>query len=211
MLQGYLWRTSQLALVIKNLPADTGDVRDLGSNPGLGRSSGGGHGNPLQYSSLENPANRGAWQAPVHRQSQTRLKRLSTCTHGHIRAHTCCLCSEQESFAELSWRLIIVIGWLWVKYEVWLSQSALWVFCYFIQHSLINKCCLGKHLWKSKHQNRLKLEPGRMLHQCFSGSEKHHLLHLIIIAGLSSVSLVVLGVDFQMYSGLYTSFLILHA
>ena len=50
-----------------------------------------------------------------------------------------------------------------------------------------------------------------MLHQCFSGSEKHYLLHLIIVASVSSVSLVVLGVDFQMYSGLYTSFLILHA
>ena len=46
---------SQVALVVKNLPANAGDVIDAGSIPGLGRSPGGGHGNPLQYSCLENP------------------------------------------------------------------------------------------------------------------------------------------------------------
>ena len=49
--------------VIKNLPASAGDIRDVGSIPGLGRSPGGGNGNPLQYSCLENPTDRGAWQA----------------------------------------------------------------------------------------------------------------------------------------------------
>ena len=58
---------SQVALVVKNLPANTGDARDVGSIPGLGRSPGGGHGSPLQYSCLENPMDRGAWQATVHR------------------------------------------------------------------------------------------------------------------------------------------------
>ena len=52
--------------MVKNLPADAGDIRDTGSILGLGRSSGGGHGNPLQYSCLENPKDRGAWQATVH-------------------------------------------------------------------------------------------------------------------------------------------------
>ena len=58
-----------------------GDVRDAGSIPGLGRS-GGGHGNPLQYSRLENPMDRGAWRATVRKvaKSQTRLKQLSTHT-----------------------------------------------------------------------------------------------------------------------------------
>ena len=67
--------------VIKNLRASAGDVRD--SIPGLGRSPEVGHGNPLQYSCLENPMDRGAWQATVHRvtQSRTRLKQLSTHTH----------------------------------------------------------------------------------------------------------------------------------
>ena len=50
--------------MIKNLPANAGDIREAGSNPGLGRSPGGGHGKPLQCSCLENPMDRGAWQAP---------------------------------------------------------------------------------------------------------------------------------------------------
>ena len=58
---------SQVALVVKNLPANAGDVRDVGSIPGLGRFPGGGHGNPPQYSCLENPIDREAWWATVHR------------------------------------------------------------------------------------------------------------------------------------------------
>ena len=57
---------SQVALVVKNPPAKVGDVGDMGLIPGLGRSSGGGHGHPLQYSCLEDPMDRGAWQATVH-------------------------------------------------------------------------------------------------------------------------------------------------
>ena len=53
----------QVALMVKNPPASAGDVRDTGSIPGLERSPGGGHGNPLQHSWLENPIDRGAWQA----------------------------------------------------------------------------------------------------------------------------------------------------
>ena len=66
----------QVALVVKNPPASAGDVRDVGLIPGLGGSPGGGHGNPLQYSYLENPMDRGAWRATVRRvtQSQTGLK-----------------------------------------------------------------------------------------------------------------------------------------
>ena len=56
-----------VALVVKNPPADAGDVRAVGSIPGLERSSGGGHGNPLQYSCLENPMDRGTWWATVLR------------------------------------------------------------------------------------------------------------------------------------------------
>ena len=58
--------SSQLTLVVKNLPVNAGDLRDMGSIPGLGRSSGGGHGNPIQYSCLENPMDRGAWQATLN-------------------------------------------------------------------------------------------------------------------------------------------------
>ena len=66
--------------MVKDLPANAGNIRDVGSIPGSGRSPGGEHGNPLQYSCLENPTDRGAWQATVHRvaKSWTHLKQLST-------------------------------------------------------------------------------------------------------------------------------------
>ena len=57
---------SQVTLVVKNLPANAEDKRVAGSIPGLGRPPGGGHGNPFQYSCLENPMDRGAWWAMVH-------------------------------------------------------------------------------------------------------------------------------------------------
>ena len=63
---------AEVALVVKNLPAHAGDVRDVGSTPGLGRAPGGGHGNPLQYSCLQYPMDRGAWRDTVHRVTQTR-------------------------------------------------------------------------------------------------------------------------------------------
>ena len=65
--------------MVKNLPASAGDMRDADSIPGSRRSPGGGHDNPLQYSCLENPMDRGAWQATVYRvaKSQTSLKQLS--------------------------------------------------------------------------------------------------------------------------------------
>ena len=55
-----------LVLVVKDPPSSAGDLRDAGSIPGSSRSPGGGHGNPLQYSCLENPMDRGAWRATVH-------------------------------------------------------------------------------------------------------------------------------------------------
>ena len=66
--------------MVKNLPANIGDIGDMGSILGLGRSLGREHGNPLQYSCLENPTDSGPWQAIVHRvaQSWTRMRRLST-------------------------------------------------------------------------------------------------------------------------------------
>ena len=53
-------------IVVKNPPASEGDIRDVDSIPGSGKSPGGGHGNPLQYSHQENPIDRGGWQATVH-------------------------------------------------------------------------------------------------------------------------------------------------
>ena len=59
-------KASQVALVVKNLSANAGYIKDMGSFPGWGRSPGGGHGNPLRDSCLENPMDRGAWWAIVH-------------------------------------------------------------------------------------------------------------------------------------------------
>ena len=68
--------TSQVALVVEDSPANAEDIRDVGLIPGSGRSAGGGCGNPLQNTCLENPMDRGAWRAAVHRvaKSWTRLK-----------------------------------------------------------------------------------------------------------------------------------------
>ena len=66
--------------MVKNTPANAGDARDAGRIPGLGRSPGGGYSNPLQCPCLENPMDRGAWQAIVHgvSKNQTQLKQFST-------------------------------------------------------------------------------------------------------------------------------------
>ena len=74
----YLLLASLVVLLVKNLPANAGNTRASGSILGLGRSPGGGHGNRLQYSCLENPIDREAWSATVHRvaKSQTPLQRL---------------------------------------------------------------------------------------------------------------------------------------
>ena len=70
---------------VKNLPANAGDRRDSGLIPRLAKSPGGRNGNPLQYSCLENPMDRGAWQVTVHRvaKNQTQQKQLSM--HSYIR------------------------------------------------------------------------------------------------------------------------------
>ena len=100
-------RASQVALVGKNLPASAGDIRYMGSVPGLGRSPRGRHGNPLQYSCLENSMDRGAWQATVHRvtQSQTRLKQLSMHARDldililtHMHAYMWCMCMHMLTY-----------------------------------------------------------------------------------------------------------------
>ena len=74
------FQASQEVLVVKKLPANAGDIRNADSTPRLGRSLGGVHSNPLQYSYLENPMDRGAWWAIILRvaKCQTGLKQLST-------------------------------------------------------------------------------------------------------------------------------------
>ena len=68
--------------MVKNPSAKAGDARDVGSIPGSGRFPGGGHGNPLQYSCLKNPMDRGAWRATGHR-----VEKVHTHTHTHTHTH----------------------------------------------------------------------------------------------------------------------------
>ena len=112
----------QMALVVKNMPANAGDMRDRSSMPGLGRTPGWGHDNPSQYFCLENPMDRGPWQAIVHRitQSQTRLKWLST----HALA---CLSNFNQFTRKLRW-------WQWLeivsgrKFKIYAGTSFMSVF-----------------------------------------------------------------------------------
>ena len=86
----------QAALVIKDPPVNAGDIRDVDLIPGLERSPGGGYGNPLQYSYLENPMDRGAWQVHGVAKSQTVLKQF--CTHIYMQAnvHICISLLSQQ-------------------------------------------------------------------------------------------------------------------
>ena len=68
---------SQRGLVAKNLPANARDIREMGLIPGSGRSSGAGRSNPLQYSCLENPVDKGAWQTTVHRVEESNMAEVT--------------------------------------------------------------------------------------------------------------------------------------
>ena len=78
--------------MVKNPPASAGDIRDVGSIPGSGQSHGGGHCNPLQYSCLQNPMDRGAWQATDHSVTESdTTERLnnSMCIYMFLGTHAC--------------------------------------------------------------------------------------------------------------------------
>ena len=121
-------RASQVVLVVTSLPMQE-TLRDVGSIPGLGRSPGGRHGHPLQYSCLENPMDRGAWRGRGYSlwvaQSRTRLKRLSTHVHTsasvlppHPSPFTALdiLCIQLPFFLRLLsfYYLCVALGWLYL-------------------------------------------------------------------------------------------------
>ena len=96
-----------MALAVKNLPANAGDfLKDSGLIPGLGRSPVGGHSNPLQYSCLENPMDRGAWQAAVHRVTPSRTW-LSThaCRLHYVTKNFSFICQSSTSYKESQGKL----------------------------------------------------------------------------------------------------------
>ena len=91
-----------VALVVKNLPANAGDMRNTGSIPESGRSPGGGHGNPLWCSCPENPRDKGAWWATVHGvvKSRTQLKQSNlACMHACVTSGTFCSILEPPPWA----------------------------------------------------------------------------------------------------------------
>ena len=112
-IRGLPWwlRGFSVGASVKNPPANAGDIREVGSVPGSGRSPGGGHSNPLQYSCLENSRDRGAWRAAVHRvaKSWIWLKQLST----YVCVCVCvCVCTTSLSI-HLSVDIYVVsMSWL---------------------------------------------------------------------------------------------------
>ena len=113
-----------VVLVVKNPPANAGGKRDVGSIPGPGRSSGGGHGNPLQYSCLENPMDRGAWWAMPHKVTKS-WKRLN-----HPSMHSLTLKIVQSFWGDWNMhvkRLYIIIL---TKYEIFPTLNFLYTKIY---------------------------------------------------------------------------------
>ena len=84
--------------MVKNLPANAGDAGDTDSIPGSGRSPGGEHGNPLQYSCLKNPIDRGAWWAAVHGVAQSRTRLTDSICLSVKRGQQCLL--QQGSYED---------------------------------------------------------------------------------------------------------------
>ena len=84
--------------MVKNPPANAGDIRDMGSIPGSGRSPGEGHGNPLQYSCLENPMDRGVWWATVPRLRVTGSDTTQATRHACKQAGYYCIKEEEEKY-----------------------------------------------------------------------------------------------------------------
>ena len=121
-----------MAPIVKNPPANSGNKRVSGSIPGLGRSSGKGHGNPLQYSCLENPMDRGAWQTIARRVSRSwiQLKWLSMYACGILywllgKCRFVELCSSSKYWHNsLFQRITLLISSL-VSEEFWILRK-LW-------------------------------------------------------------------------------------
>ena len=151
---GIHWSPSQVALMVKNLPASVGNIRDAGSIPGWGRSHGGGHDNPLQYSCLENPMDGGAWWAIAHgvSKSRTRLRRLSTHSTDWFRCDFKTSCST----------LYTIHCWVWRAREAVLLKQNLLVGdknqrFFFLLLKCFDSHLYENHLWESFLKSLLNL------------------------------------------------------
>ena len=102
---------TQVVLVVKNLPANIEDLRDMGSILGWGRSPGGGHSNSLQCSCLENPMDRGVWWAIVHGVTKSHGRSVTTDTHLTTNTHTHTWLVNVSGF--LGWETQSQKGYMW--------------------------------------------------------------------------------------------------
>ena len=121
----------KVAQLVKKLPANAGDTRDMSSIPGSGRSPGGGHGNPLQYFCLENSMDRGAWWVTVHGVKNSGTW-LNACVHAHAHTHTHTHTNDKKGMGYKNpdmedWflencRRTAILNWSWKKLQ--------WLLCY---------------------------------------------------------------------------------
>ena len=136
----------QVALVVKNLPANVGDIRDVGSIPGSERSPGEGHSNLLQYSCLENPMDRGIWWAIVHRVSESDMTK-------------CLSIWKKWQWKNMSYLMAILMDWYpWMEEpgglqsmgslrvgHDWATSLSLFTFFFFFNFILfLNFTCIGE-------------------------------------------------------------------
>ena len=109
---------SQVELVVKNLPAKAGDIREVGLIPGSGRSSGVENGNPLRYSCLDNSMTRGAWQAAVHEVTKSQTW-LSTHTKQQQQKLILILLNSLTPESETEYHIRLAKSFLWVSISCW--------------------------------------------------------------------------------------------
>ena len=110
-------QASQVALVVKNPPVNVGDVRVTSSIPGSGRFPGGRHGNPLQYSCLENSMDRGAWWATVLTVTESDTTQATQDACRHVLSNTLSLVLLIFKFSLFLWRTsLYLVNYLFLKY-----------------------------------------------------------------------------------------------
>ena len=118
--------------MVKNLPVNAGNMRDVGSIPGSGRSLAGGHGNPLQYSCLENPMDSGAWQA--HSMMLQRVRHNWSnlaCTLTHTHTHICAeFRSPFPQWSRLLWESCNIIWSMWYSWKFCIRGNIWRIFLY---------------------------------------------------------------------------------
>ena len=149
------------------VPANEGNVNDTVSFPGSGRSPGGGHGNPLQYSCLENPTDRGAWWAAVHRvtKSWTQLKWLSLHTQTDLKHLLMKITSLDTLMAYMTCDETCLTGWdsalTWVSNSLWWYLEVIINFLFSLSFLFYKHWLFLLFIWRIKPLTRHSPHPLR--------------------------------------------------